>query len=336
MEIKRNLDHLSKIVAVFVLILLSSCVSAFTNYESLTLSDQQVAVIKENWGCSPCVARILSEDGKTWVYDKRRDGGTAGFKLTPGIYIIEYSCESYKIEQVFRTDRVELKAGHTYRVKCKACYTPHALVALIFGGVCRGPDYRIVLWIEDETTREVVAGDRPSLGLKRRLVREYERLQMVDRQIREVVAERAHALKTSESSDVQKVRQLLDLRGIGINSSWLYVMEFFGWREFRNRREVGGSAGLVPTPHQSGDEAWERGISKAGNGHIRSMAIQIAWAWLRWQPQSQLSRWYEQRFAHGSPRLRRIGIVALARKLLVDLWRYLENGVIPEGAQLKA
>ena len=107
-------------------------------------------------------------------------------------------------------------------------------------------------------------------------------------------------------------------------------------REFRNRREVGALAGLVPTPHQSGDEAWERGISKAGNRYIRSMAIQIAWAWLRWQPQSKLSRWYEERFGNGSPRLRRIGIVALARKLLVDLWRYLEDGVVPEGAELKA
>jgi transposase len=174
------------------------------------------------------------------------------------------------------------------------------------------------------------------LGLKKRLVREYERLEMVKGQIKQVEAERGDLVRTSGSQDVEKVRQLLGLRGIGINSAWLYVMEFFGWREFRNRREVGALAGLTPTPHQSGDESWERGISKAGNRHIRSMAIQIAWAWLRWQPQSQLSRWYEQRFAHGSPRLRRIGIVALARKLLVDLWRYLENGVIPEGAQLKA
>jgi transposase len=174
------------------------------------------------------------------------------------------------------------------------------------------------------------------LGLRRRLVREYERLEMVKGQIEQVEAERGDLVRSSGSPDVEKVRQLLDLRGIGINSAWLYVMEFFGWREFRNRREVGALAGLTPTPHQSGDEAWERGISKAGNRHIRSMAIQIAWAWLRWQPQSQLSRWYEGRFAHGSPRLRRIGIVALARKLLVDLWRYLENGVIPEGAQLKA
>jgi transposase len=185
-------------------------------------------------------------------------------------------------------------------------------------------------------TKRLWDGRPLPLGLKKRLVREYERLEMVKRQVKQVEAERADLVKTSESPDVEKVRQLLELRGIGINSAWLYVMEFFGWREFRNRREVGALAGLTPTPHQSGDEAWERGISKAGNRYIRSMAIQIAWAWLRWQPGSKLSRWYEQRFAHGSPRLRRIGIVALARKLLVDLWRYLEHGVIPEGAELKA
>ncbi len=174
------------------------------------------------------------------------------------------------------------------------------------------------------------------VGLKRRLSREYERVQMVDRQIEEVAGERAHALKTSHSSEVKKVRQLLHLRGIGINSSWLYVMEFFGWREFRNHREVGALAGLVPTPHQSGDESWERGISKAGNRYIRSIAIEIAWDWLRYQPQSHLSRWYQERFGHGSGRLRRIGIVALARKLLIALWRYVETGEIPEGAALKS
>jgi transposase len=174
------------------------------------------------------------------------------------------------------------------------------------------------------------------LGLKKRLVREYERLEMVKGQIKQVEAERADLVKSAESPEVEMVRQLLTLRGIGINSSWLYVMEFFGWREFRNRREVGALAGLTPTPHQSGDEAWERGISKAGNRHIRSMAIQIAWSWLRWQPDSKLSRWYQERFSAGSGRLRRIGIVALARKLVIDLWRYLQDGVIPEGAQLKA
>jgi transposase len=174
------------------------------------------------------------------------------------------------------------------------------------------------------------------IGLKKRLVREYERFEMVNRQIDEIKGERADLIKTSKDPDVAMVRQLLTLRGIGPNSSWLYVKEFFGWREFRNGREVGSLAGLTPTPHQSGDEARERGISKAGNRHVRSTAIQIAWAWLRWQPESKLSRWYQERFGMGSGRLRRIGIVALARKLLIDLWRYLQDGVIPEGAQLKA
>ena len=185
-------------------------------------------------------------------------------------------------------------------------------------------------------TRRLWDGRPLPLGLKKRLVREYERLEMVKGQIKQVELERADVVKTSESPEVEMVRQLLCLRGIGINSSWLYVMEFFGWRQFRNRREVGALAGLTPTPHQSGEEAWERGISKAGNRHIRAIAIQIAWGWLRWQPESKLSRWYQKRFAEGSGRLRRIGIVALARKLLVDLWRFLETGVIPEGAQLKA
>jgi transposase len=173
-------------------------------------------------------------------------------------------------------------------------------------------------------------------GLKRRLVREYERFEMVNRQIDEIKQQRADLIKTSKDPDVAMVRQLLTLRGIGPNSSWLYVKEFFGWREFRNGRELGSLAGLTPTPHQSGDEARERGISKAGNRHVRSTAVQIAWAWLRWQPESKLSRWYEERFANGSGRLRRIGIVALARRLLIDLWRYLKDGVIPQGAQLKA
>jgi transposase len=166
-------------------------------------------------------------------------------------------------------------------------------------------------------TRRLWDGRPLPLGLKKRLVREWERLEVVKGQIKQVEAERADLVKTSESLEVAMVRQLLSLRGIGIGSAWLYVMEFFGWREFRNGREVGALAGLVPTPHQSGDAAWERGISKAGNRHVRSMAIQIGWAWLRYQPTSKLSRWYQERFGTGSGRLRRIGIVALARKLLV-------------------
>ena len=135
---------------------------------------------------------------------------------------------------------------------------------------------------------------------------------------------------------VEIVRNLLRLNGIGLNASWMFGMEFFSWRKFNNRKEVGALSGLVPMPHQSGGSYREQGISKAGNRHIRGMAIEIAWGWLRYQPESELTKGYEKKFGHGSKRIRKIGIVALARKLMIALWRYLETGVIPEGAVLKS
>lgn len=171
-------------------------------------------------------------------------------------------------------------------------------------------------------------------GLQERLRREFSRWQFVDRQIKDLEKERVGKIRSEENQSTQKVRQLLGLRSIGTNSAWLYVMEFFGWRQLRNRREVASLAGLTPTPYQSGDSDHEQGISKAGNRRLRSMAIEIAWCWLRYQPNSALSKWYQQRYGPGKSRLRRIGIVALARKLLVALWRYLERGEVPAGAEI--
>ncbi len=165
--------------------------------------------------------------------------------------------------------------------------------------------------------------------------REYQRYQLVQTQIRQIDQLRREAIRNGDTPALEQVRHLLRLKGIGINSAWVYVMEFFAWRNFRNRREVGALAGLAPTPYQSGDGSREQGISKAGNRPVRAMAIEIAWAWVRHQPDSALSIWYQKRFGHGNSRIRRIGIVALARKLLIALWRYLEFGVIPEGAQFK-
>jgi transposase len=113
-------------------------------------------------------------------------------------------------------------------------------------------------------------------------------------------------------------------------------MELFGWRVFRNRRELAAAVGLAPTPYNSGEDIREQGISRAGNSRIRKLLIEIAWAWLRFQPQTKLSQWYQLRFAKAGKRMRRIGIVAVARRLVIDLWRYLEGGIIPEGAQLRA
>jgi len=178
-------------------------------------------------------------------------------------------------------------------------------------------------------------GSPLSEGLRTRLEREYQRFQMVNQHIRDLETQRTEHLRTSECPSVAQVRQLMRLKGIGVNSAWLFVMEFFSWRDFRNRREVGALAGLTATPYRSGASGREQGISKAGNSHIRAMSIEIAWSWLRYQPDSQLSRWYQKRFGQGNRRLRRIGIVALARRLLIELWRYLETGTLPEGASLK-
>jgi transposase len=173
-------------------------------------------------------------------------------------------------------------------------------------------------------------------GLRARLDQERERLEVLNRQIEAVEAARRERIRAQKTEPaVGQVRRLLTLQGVGSNSAWLYVMEFFAWRQFRNRREVGALAGLTPTPYQSGENHREQGIAKAGNRHVRAMAIEIAWGWLRFQPDSALTKWYQTRFGHGSSRLRRIGIVALARKLLIALWRFLETGAVPEGAVLK-
>lgn len=171
--------------------------------------------------------------------------------------------------------------------------------------------------------------------LRARLEREYERMVLVKQHIKRLEAQRVEAIRHSKDPAVEIARQLLWLKGLGLNSSWLYAMEFFSWRRFQNGKEIGGLSGLTPTPHQSGSTYREQGISKAGNRHIRAMAIEIAWGWLRYQPESALTRWYQERFGGGSSWVRRIGIVTLARKLLIELWRYLETGAIPEGAELK-
>ena len=172
-------------------------------------------------------------------------------------------------------------------------------------------------------------------GLRQRVLRVYAHHTFLSEQIAEVEAERRALLKTSSDASIDKIRQLMMLKGIGIYGSWLLVMEFFGWREFKNRREVGGLAGFTPTPYQSGESAREQGITKSGNRHVRWMTTELAWSWLRFQPESALSVWFKERFGSGGKRLRRIGMVAVARKLLIALWRFLKTGVLPEGAVLK-
>ncbi|HEV3263875.1 MAG TPA: IS110 family transposase [Gemmataceae bacterium] len=178
--------------------------------------------------------------------------------------------------------------------------------------------------------------DGTALGadLQHRLVREWQRWQFVHGQVRELSRERSRRLRCDATPQVDKVRQLLGLAGIGVNGAWLLVYEFFGWRKLQNRKQAGALVGLTGSPYHSGGSEHEQGISKAGSRRMRKMLMELAWCWLRWQPASALSLWYARRFASGKGPARKIGIVAVARKLLIALWRYLEHGEIPAGAKV--
>jgi transposase len=172
-------------------------------------------------------------------------------------------------------------------------------------------------------------------GAQRRLARDWSQLQALEAQLHQVRAERAALPIDKCTTTGRYVAALQTIRAIGPIGSWVLATEVFGWREIRNGRELGAIVGLVPALSQSGDMRREQGITRAGHAHVRRVMVQLAWTWVRFQPSSALTQWYQRRFGSGGPRARRIGIVAVARKLLVALWRYVETGVVPEGAMLK-
>ena len=159
-----------------------------------------------------------------------------------------------------------------------------------------------------------------------------EEIERARREARQAQAAEARAAATPAAVRTHRLRQL---RGVQVGAAAVLAKEVFA-RDVRNRREVGALSGLVPVPYQSGDAAHDQGISRAGLKAVRRILVEVAWGWVRWQPDSELTQWYRRRFASGGPRLRRIGIVALARKLLIALWRYSEQGIVPTGAALRA
>jgi len=176
-------------------------------------------------------------------------------------------------------------------------------------------------------------GSELPVHLKSGLGREFERLQAVNAQLRAVEREIGELVENED--ELQAVRTLMLLSGVGPVGAWVLVLEILGWREMGNRRQLASLAGLVPSPYNSGTMVRDQGISKAGNRRVRALLIQLAWLWLRYQPTSKHSLWFQERFGGWGKRQRRIGIVALARRLLIDLWRFIESGLVPEGARLK-
>ena len=172
--------------------------------------------------------------------------------------------------------------------------------------------------------------------LKAEIIRELQRLELVLKMIAQIEAERDAIVKEAAPQHLNagKIKALVNLKSIGPEFATTLVGEVF-YRSFDNRRQVGGYIGLAPSPYSSGSMDRDQGISKAGNPKARSTAIELAWMWLRYQPDSTLSIWFRQRVGDRKGRVRRIAIVALARKLLVALWRYLETGLVPAGAVFK-
>lgn len=185
-----------------------------------------------------------------------------------------------------------------------------------------------------ERLNDLRTGDGRVLGrqLKAQLIRELDRLELLFEQIKSVESER-DALLAADVADTP-VALLLDLKGIGPESAAILYMEGL-FRKFDNRRQVAAYAGLAPTPWRSGSIDREQGVSKAGNPRLRATMIELAWLWLRYQPESALSRWFRERAECNAGRVRKTTIVALARKLLVALWKYATAGVVIEGAVMK-
>lgn len=187
-----------------------------------------------------------------------------------------------------------------------------------------------------ERLDELQTGDGRPLPprLKAEIGRGLERLELLKRQIAAVEAERG-ALVQEEAQAPTPAGLLMRLRGIGPEFATVLWLEGL-FRRFENRRQLAAYAGLAPSPWRSGTVKGEQGISKSGNPRLRTTAIELAWLWLRHQPETALSRWFRERVRSDRGRVRRVSIVALARKLLVALWRFVTDGLVPEGAALKA
>jgi len=169
-----------------------------------------------------------------------------------------------------------------------------------------------------------------------RLEREWAHLDAIDARMTALAAARDAEIETGTDRVAVIARALCTMRGVAETSAAVFSAELFGTRTFQNGRQIGAVMGLVPVPYRSDQRVRDQGISKAGRAELRRIALQLAWGWVRWQPTSALTQWFLTRFGPAGGRSQRIGIVALARKLVIAFWRYVEHGVVPEGATLKA
>jgi transposase len=182
------------------------------------------------------------------------------------------------------------------------------------------------------TVRDWATAPLPA-PVQARIARATVRLAVVDEQIATIDGDQAARAQAAAPASPQA--RLVRLKGVATTSAAVLLEEGLEWRAFRNRRQIGGLLGFAPAKYDSGESSRDQGITRAGNKRLQSVMVQLAWSWVHWQPHSALTRWYAERFGQGK-RTRKVGIVALARKLLIALWRYATQGVLPTGAVLKA
>lgn len=184
-------------------------------------------------------------------------------------------------------------------------------------------------------TASTAVGTPVGPGLRMRLAICHRVLQVIEELTREVEAAQHAALRAAETPVAAGARKLAQVRGVGERFAWVLSSELCA-RDLQNRRQVGALTGFTPVPYQSGASARDPGVSGAGIPAIRELAVEMAWVWVQWQPDSAITRWFHQRFAQAGRRGRRVGIVAVARRLVIAVWRYHRDDVLPAGAVLRA
>lgn len=176
------------------------------------------------------------------------------------------------------------------------------------------------------------AGEALPATLQARIARAHARLQLIAEQLTALATAQRTVVRTAPAGS--PLRRLVQLKAVATTSATVLLDEGLIWREFTNRRQLGGLLGFAPLKYESGETSRDQGVSRAGNDRLQATMVQIAWSWVHWQPQSALTQWYLARFGTGR-RARKVGIVALARKLLIALWRWATAGILPTGAVLK-
>jgi transposase len=236
----------------------------------------------------------------------------------------------WSVVRIPTIEEEDLRRSHRERRRLISERTAHInrIKGLLFGQGIRVDN------IKSLALEKLVTGDGRRLPPRviAEIVREMKRLAIVQGQIDEV--ERERDLAPTACKETEKKRHLLlQLKSIGPTNAAVLSREVY-YRHFDNQRQVGSFLGLTPSPFKSGEEERCQGISRAGSGHVRAVMIEAAWLWVQHQPKSGLTRWFLERTAGQSKRVRKIMIVALARKLAIALWRFVELGLVPEGAIL--